>query len=61
MDNTVGIAIDSWGALGRGYASGLLFAGYHFVQRNPDWYCRLGEGCFYAVAWPYSIYKGLFS
>ena len=53
------IPIDSLESIGRAYGTGILFAGHHFIQANPDWYSRLGEGLFYAVAWPYSLYKAI--
>ena len=53
------LTLDSWDAVGKAYGAGVLFAGHQFIQANPDWYDRLREGLYYAVAWPYSIFKGM--
>ena len=44
-------------SVGRIYGTGILFAGYHFAQTNPDWYMRITEGVTYAVFWPLTLYK----
>jgi hypothetical protein len=49
---TMKIALNS---LEEAYAWGVLFAARHFIDTNPDWYNRIGEGAFYSLAWPYKI------
>jgi hypothetical protein len=54
------ISLDSWDAIGRAYGTGILFAAQFYIQDNPDWYMKLGRGLIYSIAWPYSLYKGVF-
>ena len=55
MGEITRLPINSVEMLLRAYTTGALFAGYHFVQQNPEWYCKLREGLVYTVSWPYRM------
>ncbi len=42
------------------YVSGVMFAGYYFAQRNPDWRDRLVDMAVYSVGWPVNVVRDVF-
>lgn len=39
------------------YVTGVFFAGYYFIQTNPDWSDRLIDLTVYSVGWPINFVR----